>query len=113
MYVHTHTHILTASKHKLSMLLGVTVPCILSIFSVILFLRLGFVLGNVSFRLPSLYVNNVRYLSLLSVLSLPLSLQFSHHTMHVKTVMITRREWTMTNNLGDFTKGGGGCDGCN
>ena len=43
-------------------------------------------------------------LSALSIFT-ALSLQFSCHTMYVKTVMITRREWTMTNNLGDFTKG--------
>lgn len=35
------------SKNKLSMFFGVTVPCILSIFSVILFLRMGYILGQV------------------------------------------------------------------
>ena len=34
-------------KNKLSMLFGVTLPCILSIFSVILFLRLGMIVGQV------------------------------------------------------------------
>ena len=34
-------------KNKLSMLFGVTLPCILSIFSVILFLRLGLIIGQV------------------------------------------------------------------
>lgn len=37
-----------AKQKKLTMVFGVTIPCILSIFSVILFLRLGFVLGQVS-----------------------------------------------------------------
>ena len=36
-------------KNKLSMLFGVTLPCILSIFSVILFLRLGLIVGQVKF----------------------------------------------------------------
>jgi ABC-type polysaccharide transport system permease subunit len=39
---------ITAKQNKLTMVFGVTIPCILSIFSVILFLRLGFVLGQVS-----------------------------------------------------------------
>lgn len=34
-------------KNKLSMIFGVTLPCILSIFSVILFLRLGLIVGQV------------------------------------------------------------------
>ena len=37
-----------ARKRKLGMIFGVTLPCILSIFSVILFLRLGMVVGQVS-----------------------------------------------------------------
>ena len=48
-HIHTYTpshH--TGQKKKLSMIFGVTIPCCLSIFSVILFLRLGFVLGQVS-----------------------------------------------------------------
>jgi len=35
------------NKNKLSMLFGVTLPCVLSIFSVILFLRLGLIVGQV------------------------------------------------------------------
>ena len=34
-------------KNKLSMIFGVTLPCILSIFSVILFLRLGLTVGQI------------------------------------------------------------------
>ena len=34
-------------KNKLSMFFGMTVPCVLSIFSVILFLRMGYILGQV------------------------------------------------------------------
>lgn len=45
--LHPHTHTHAAKKKKLNMILGVTIPCCLSIFSVILFLRLGFVLGQV------------------------------------------------------------------
>ena len=40
--------LLPARKKKLGMIFGVTLPCILSIFSVILFLRLGMVVGQVS-----------------------------------------------------------------
>ncbi|KAL5477211.1 hypothetical protein EMCRGX_G023970 [Ephydatia muelleri] len=39
----------TANKNKLGMLFGVTIPCVLSIFSVLLFLRLGFTLGQAGF----------------------------------------------------------------
>ena len=39
---------LAATERKLSMIFGVTIPCCLSIFCVILFLRIGFVLGQVS-----------------------------------------------------------------
>ena len=35
------------NKNKLSMIFGVTLPCILSIFSVILFLRMGMIVGQV------------------------------------------------------------------
>ena len=35
------------NKNKLSMIFGVTLPCILSIFSVILFLRIGLIVGQV------------------------------------------------------------------
>eukprot|EP00731_Ephydatia_muelleri_P022621 Em0015g204a len=38
-----------ANKNKLGMLFGVTIPCVLSIFSVLLFLRLGFTLGQAGF----------------------------------------------------------------
>ena len=43
-----------AKRKKLTMVFGVTIPCILSIFSVILFLRLGFVLGQVVTTIPPL-----------------------------------------------------------
>ena len=77
------THTTTASKHKLSMLLGVTVPCILSIFSVILFLRLGFVLGNVSPLL--VYINS--FVSLCFQYCHCLSLELSDCTMHYHNYM--------------------------
>ncbi|XP_064392785.1 solute carrier family 12 member 9-like [Halichondria panicea] len=38
-----------ATERKLGMIFGVTIPCCLSIFSVIIFLRLGFVLGQAGF----------------------------------------------------------------
>ncbi|XP_019848754.1 PREDICTED: solute carrier family 12 member 9-like [Amphimedon queenslandica] len=38
-----------ARKKKLGMIFGVTIPCILSIFSVVLFLRLGMVVGQAGF----------------------------------------------------------------
>ena len=46
LYVH---HVVGGDKdkNKLSMILGVTLPCILSIFSVILFLRIGLIVGQV------------------------------------------------------------------
>ena len=61
---HTHLHTYTPShshhtgqKKKLSMIFGVTIPCCLSIFSVILFLRLGFVLGQVNPPTPSFFLS--------------------------------------------------------
>ena len=74
-HLHTLTHH-TGQKKKLSMIFGVTIPCCLSIFSVILFLRLGFVLGQVSPSLP-------HHLLSLNLLSLERSENETNPPLHI------------------------------
>jgi potassium/chloride transporter 9 len=59
-----------ANKGKLSMILGVTLPCCLSIFSVVLFLRLGFVLGQSGYLQTILIVVLGYFVVILTVLSI-------------------------------------------
>lgn len=59
------TIVFIARRKKLGMIFGVTLPCILSIFSVILFLRLGMVVGQVRCRYDTMFLEAINSLNCL------------------------------------------------